>query len=300
MKHIVSASLLIVLMTGLGPAGNAAGKKDDNAWRKELLAARTAKDREMKTDAESPFAAVERLTFAAAAISLSVEKGKVVGREGAQPGAAVILEKKEERWLQRSGDGPLQPLAEKRDGAWEGGKKIQLERFTLRLYPSDSSLAIIVFDPQSPAQKAFTRLRYYPPTPAFVVRARVEKNAAPPKVRIVTVRNLVKEYYAWATLRFRVQGREMTLVAFKSDLTGPASHDLFIPFRDTTSGKETYDIGRFLEIPEPSGEEFDLDFNLAFNPLCNYSPAYNCPLPPAENELPAAIRAGEKTYPHAH
>jgi uncharacterized protein (DUF1684 family) len=43
-----------------------------------------------------------------------------------------------------------------------------------------------------------------------------------------------------------------------------------------------------------------LDFNLATNPLCNYSPHYNCPIPLRENMLPVAIRAGEMTYPARH
>ncbi len=46
------------------------------------------------------------------------------------------------------------------------------------------------------------------------------------------------------------------------------------------------------------GSEFVLDFNRCYNPLCNYSPAYNCPLPPLENFLDVAIPAGEKAYPH--
>ena len=65
-----------------------------------------------------------------------------------------------------------------------------------------------------------------------------------------------------------------------------------------SNGKDSYEVGRFLDVPEPAGEEFVLDFNRCYNPLCNYSPAYNCPLPPLENILDIAISAGEKTYPH--
>ena len=39
-------------------------------------------------------------------------------------------------------------------------------------------------------------------------------------------------------------------------------------------------------------------FNAAFNPLCNYADIYNCPIPPPENRLPVAVKAGEKAYPH--
>ncbi|MGB5294317.1 MAG: DUF1684 domain-containing protein, partial [Thermoanaerobaculia bacterium] len=66
----------------------------------------------------------------------------------------------------------------------------------------------------------------------------------------------------------------------------------------TTTGRETYGAGRYLQIDDPASESLVLDFNRAFNPLCNYSDAYNCTLPLRENHLKVAINAGEKTYPH--
>ena len=51
--------------------------------------------------------------------------------------------------------------------------------------------------------------------------------------------------------------------------------------------------------PSRKARSSSLDFNRCYNPLCNYSPAYNCPLPPLENFLEEiAVPAGEKTYPH--
>jgi hypothetical protein len=63
-----------------------------------------------------------------------------------------------------------------------------------------------------------------------------------------------------------------------------------------TSGKETYGAGRYLEVPEPQGDDLILDFNLAHNPLCAYMESGTCPLPPMENTLNAAVRAGEKAF----
>ena len=99
-------------------------------------------------------------------------------------------------------------------------------------------------------------------------------------------------------IEFYIDGEQHELTAFKNALSGERSSTLFIPFRDGTTGLESYGAGRFLEIDEPAEENFVLDFNRAFNPMCNYSPAYNCPIPPQENHLPVPIRAGEKTYPH--
>ena len=74
--------------------------------------------------------------------------------------------------------------------------------------------------------------------------------------------------------------------------------ELFVAFRDATTGQATYEVGRYLFIPFGGNDAaYVLDFNLASNPLCNYSPHYNCPIPLRENTLPVAIRAGEMTYP---
>ncbi len=43
-----------------------------------------------------------------------------------------------------------------------------------------------------------------------------------------------------------------------------------------------------------------LDFNKTYNPPCAFSPFATCPLPPKENALPFALRAGEKKYLGAH
>jgi uncharacterized protein (DUF1684 family) len=130
------------------------------------------------------------------------------------------------------------------------------------------------------------------------VKARLEKFAEQKPVRITTTRKLEKTFYRYGKVRFRLDGKDLELTALKTSLVGPDAKYLFIPFKDNTNGKESYEVGRFIDVPEPLGEEFVLDFNRCYNPLCNYSPAYNCPLPPLENILDAAVPAGEKTYPH--
>jgi uncharacterized protein (DUF1684 family) len=70
---------------------------------------------------------------------------------------------------------------------------------------------------------------------------------------------------------------------------------LFVPFKDATTGTETYAGGRYLEMEEqPEAEEYWLDFNRAYNPYCAYNDDYACPVVPLENVLPIPIRAGEK------
>ena len=41
---------------------------------------------------------------------------------------------------------------------------------------------------------------------------------------------------------------------------------------------------------------YTLDFNLAYNPYCAYTPAYGCAVPRKEDHLDLAITAGEKKW----
>ncbi|HEX6333812.1 MAG TPA: DUF1684 domain-containing protein, partial [Flavisolibacter sp.] len=73
---------------------------------------------------------------------------------------------------------------------------------------------------------------------------------------------------------------------------------LFLPFTDATTGKTTYEVGRYIDLQITDIREgwVTIDFNKAYNPYCAYTSGYNCPIPPAENRLPVAIEAGEKSY----
>ena len=105
-------------------------------------------------------------------------------------------------------------------------------------------------------------------------------------------------------LRFRIGGQDCRLTVFS--LVGYGG-GLFLPFRDGTSGTETYGGGRYLfdtakntdglalEIQAGSAE-IGIDFNFAYNPSCAYDARWACPLAPRENWLPVPIRAGEKVY----
>jgi hypothetical protein len=69
---------------------------------------------------------------------------------------------------------------------------------------------------------------------------------------------------------------------------------LQIIFADLTNGAETYSVGRFLfVVPNPDGT-VTMDFNLAVLPPCAFSYNFNCPIPPQQNRLPFAVKAGEK------
>jgi hypothetical protein len=155
-----------------------------------------------------------------------------------------------------------------------------------------------VFDPESPARRAFSGLKWYPPDLALQVKARFVANPAPTPVTITTSRGLQREYFRVGAFEFTMGGRALRLTALASVAAPKQGDELFVAFRDATTGQETYEVGRYLFIPFVGADaSCVLDFNLATNPLCNYSPHYNCPIPLRENTLPVAIRAGEMTYP---
>jgi uncharacterized protein (DUF1684 family) len=80
------------------------------------------------------------------------------------------------------------------------------------------------------------------------------------------------------------------------------SGGLFLPFRDATSGAETYAAGRYLLDTaksadlggDPERGSLILDFNFAYQPSCAFDPQWACPLAPPENRLDVPIRAGER------
>jgi uncharacterized protein (DUF1684 family) len=97
-----------------------------------------------------------------------------------------------------------------------------------------------------------------------------------------------------------VNGTPCRLEATRLLEPGVGEHDVGIFFRDATTGKDTYAVGRYVDAaPRPDGN-YVLDFNDAYNPACAVSEHYNCPIPTKANTLKVAIRAGEKDSHYLH
>ena len=98
------------------------------------------------------------------------------------------------------------------------------------------------------------------------------------------------------TLEFTLDGEVRTLAALV-ELPVQGATRLFIPFRDETSGTETYPAGRYLDLDRTRTGIYDLDFNRAYHPTCYYDEQFDCPFPPPENRLDTPVRAGERLPP---
>ncbi len=75
----------------------------------------------------------------------------------------------------------------------------------------------------------------------------------------------------------------------------------FLIIADETTGEETYGGGRYMYVPRPAADGYTIvDFNKAYNPPCVFTKYATCLLPPAQNRLTLAIRAGEMMYGEQH
>ena len=163
-------------------------------------------------------------------------------------------------------------------------KRFRAEKDHVFAHDADSPLT-------ADQRRIFKGLVYFDENPRLVIRASIDRNIEPGEVRMSTSTGEEQVYQRYGVVRFTVDGEAAQLTLYASD----DSDELFLPFRDATSGHETYGAGRYLEL-HAHGDDAAIDFNYAYNPNCAYDPSWSCPVPPVENWLKVPIRAGEKTF----
>lgn len=148
-----------------------------------------------------------------------------------------------------------------------------------------------------PANKKGTLipLAYFPVDESYAVPASLEPAAERTRITVPTSTGQTRELERIGALKFLLNGKPLQLTAF-IDVESPQVNRLFVPFADQTSGSETYEAGRYMELDPTATGIYVVDFNIAYNPYCYYSPEYNCPYPPKENRLDVPIRAGERVH----
>jgi uncharacterized protein (DUF1684 family) len=170
--------------------------------------------------------------------------------------------------------------------AWETWRRVRDEMFRKH--------------PQSPIPAAerdsFGGLDYFHYDPAARVLGQIA-DVDPQNYEVGTSGQDTMSFTRLAEVRFSVNDEPLTLEAYWLNAYGGG---LFLPFRDGTSGKETYGAGRYLFDTVKGadlgteGDRLVLDFNFAYNPSCSYDPRWVCPLAPPPNRLDMAIEAGER------
>src|SRR3972149_11924497 len=110
---------------------------------------------------------------------------------------------------------------------------------------------------------SFTGLKYFPEDPNL--RFLVSLTRVPEEeVEFETSSGEKKVFKRIGKLDFSIDGQLAQLTLYQA-----ASGSYFLPFRDATSGQETYGAGRYLEVEEKDGK-LGLNFNYAYNPYCAY------------------------------
>jgi uncharacterized protein (DUF1684 family) len=149
-------------------------------------------------------------------------------------------------------------------------------------------------------------ISFFPVNKKYRMTCRFERTLNSPWFRMESSGPIKKNYRVYGIIHFTINDTAVTLNIYQSQdlMTTKQYRDhLFIPFTDATSGEETYESGRYidLETKDIANDKVLIDFNKAYNPYCAYvSGKYNCPIPPVENRLTVAIPAGEKSFRKFH
>jgi uncharacterized protein len=136
----------------------------------------------------------------------------------------------------------------------------------------------------------FLPLAYFPIDESYAVPAQLQPAGERLTLQMPTSTGQLRNVARVGTLQFTLKGQALTLSAFLEE----GSRQLFVPFSDLTSGTETYQAGRYMNLDPTATGIYIVDFNVAYHPYCYYNPDYDCPLPPRENRLTLPVRAGER------
>ena len=183
-----------------------------------------------------------------------------------------------------------EPAREMRVTAGPEREQIGLGRLTFFVIERTGKHAIRLRDPEFHALTNFRGIDFYPADRSFSVEGTLVPYDEPRTLMIETVIGMDAEMVSKGKVEFVLAGRTHALEALES-----SERELFLIFKDETTGTETYDAGRYLYAPVEGGR-VSIDFNTAFNPPCSFTPYATCPLPPPGNTIDATIAAGEQAY----
>lgn len=169
--------------------------------------------------------------------------------------------------------------------------------------------SIFKFDPNSPFNRdksvKFTGLKYFDVNPDFVFKSKLYRYAIPETVIVLGTKGEERTQIKYGYFQFTYKGKTHKINVYKYPETSIKEgkeylrNYLAVWFRDLTTGDETYEVGRYLDVDEESPDPehlYTLDFNKAYNPYCAYTPIYSCAIPREEDFINIRITAGEKKY----
>jgi uncharacterized protein (DUF1684 family) len=296
--YLVAATLVF---TSNAVANNIESEAQET-WLASVHESWAEQDREFKNSPTSPLAGASRFEIIETEPVYFAEKDGKLGwslEPGDQSKFSLVLAEGRWKWKDLSAEVTCTREGENTSSGsfLLAGDVLKTGRFSVEAYPNENQITALVFDANSQKVKDFNTLQRFEANARFAVTANIVKFESPEQVELITGLQRIKERFKYAIVEFEIDGVELELTAYKYALKGEHSEVLFIPFTDKTTGKYSYGGGRYLSVEEPGeGAEVLIDFNLVTNPLCAYTPIYNCIVPGRENRLPIEILAGEKKY----
>lgn len=273
----LSAALLLLVAASLCPAADAYVAQIEQ-WRR---------DREKRLAADDGWLTVAGLFWLKEGLnSFGTDPScDMVLPDGSAPPRAGVFEHSGGRTLLRWADRPDEPVEMLPDETI-----VALGDLSFQVIRRGSRYGLRLRDKNSRYRREFAGLKWYPVDRAWRVTARLVPYPEPRKLRVGSTIGEPQEFDAPGYLEFDLRGQRLRLEPAQT------RGELFIIFRDLTSGKTTYPAGRFLYASLDNDGAVVLDFNKAYNPPCAFTPYTTCPLPPKQNHLPVAIEAGEQLY----
>ena len=181
------------------------------------------------------------------------------------------------------------PLVDDADGQ---PTLLELGPLRLCLIQRGGRLAVRTWDTEAPRRRSFEGIDHWPVDP----RLRLEARFVPTPGASIEVPDVLGTNEAApspGTVEFEIDGVTHRLQA----LEGGPDGELWLVFGDATNGTETYGGGRYLYTRPPEADgSVVVDFNMAYNPPCVFTPYATCTLPWPANRLPIRIEAGERSY----
>lgn len=146
-------------------------------------------------------------------------------------------------------------------------------------------------------RRKFKKHPFFPINADYKVNARFERVEGIEVVNFPTSTARMASYVKYGVAHFNIDNTDLSLNIYQSpDVSKMEGYEdyLFLPYKDATNGKESYGGGRYIDLRlgDIEGETITIDFNKSYAPYCAYSGNFSCPVPPRDNHLPVAIKAG--------
>lgn len=300
MNRTLTLSLLLILLVGCGKAPVSGPVKLDKAAA-EAVIKEIEKDRAetrewLRSDPTSYLAATDRVDFdqkTALTIGSAADNDVRLSADDIEPHHLKVTVNGD-RFRVESVDvkAEFKIKDQVKREATVDPSYIQVGRFHLRLSHQHHP-AIAVFDPQSPRMKEYKGLEYFPIDLSYRYELPLKQNPKRENIVILSTKGTRRSAEIVGWFEFLVGQTPCRLEATRLLEPGTPENEWSILFRDATSGKETYSLGRYIDVKKLPNGNYLLDFNMAYNAACAFSNYYNCPVPPKSNMLTVAIRAGE-------